>query len=54
MTCRACGKALPEATVRRRFCNNVCRGRHWREERERLVREALDQAGRAIEKGEPR
>ena len=50
MTCRACGKALPEATARRQFCDPRCRARYWREERDRVVREALDTAERAVQK----
>ena len=50
MTCGTCGKALLEATARRRYCGPACRAKAWRERRDRVVAEALDQAERGLEK----
>ena len=48
MTCGTCGKALSEATSRRRYCGPACRAKAWRAQRERAVAEALDQAEQAL------
>lgn len=48
MTCQTCGKALPEATARRRFCGPPCRAKAWRKQRDQAVAEALDQVERAL------
>lgn len=50
MTCGACGKALPEATARRRFCTPACRARYWRDQRAVVVREALESARAPVER----
>jgi len=45
-----CGKEFAAKTSRRQFCSPKCRAATWRAQRERAVAEALDQAGRALEK----
>lgn len=50
MTCGSCGKALPEATARRRFCGNACRARYRRERLAKTIAQALEEARKALQR----
>ncbi len=50
MLCEACGTPFEPKRSGGRFCSNRCRAKAWREQKDREMAAALDEAERALRK----